>query len=49
MRQSNRESDLVIAVAGEVVIDSIPVGAIAFENRGVSDEKLRLEIGAAFD
>lgn len=39
----------MIAVAGEVVIDSIPVDAIAFENHAVSDEKLRLAIGATFD
>ena len=49
VRQCNREDDSVIAVAGELVIDSIPVYAIAFENHAVSDEKLHLGIGAPFD
>lgn len=43
------EGGSVISVSGEVVIDGTPVGAIAFGDPGVSDEKLRFEIGAAFD
>lgn len=49
VRQCNREDDSVIAVAGEVVLDSIAVGAIAFENPAVATRKLRIAIGAAFD
>ena len=45
----HREDGSVVAVFGEVVIDGTPVGAIALGDPGVSDEKLRFEVGAAFD
>ncbi|MBQ7803973.1 hypothetical protein [Rhodococcus sp. (in: high G+C Gram-positive bacteria)] len=43
------EDGSMIAVAGEVVIDGTPLDVITFGNPSVSDEKLCLEIGAAFD